>query len=520
MRVGVTRCVFAGVGMLCAAVGTAWAQPLSDDIERILSKNKFSADRVGISIVALGEGSAPDTVLANLNASRPMIPASNQKVLTSGVALMVLGADYKFKTEFNLVGTKLIVKGGGDPSFGDPVLLERSKSKLTVPDLLSSIAQAIKKGGNGAEVGEITEIIIDDRIFDRVVHHPSWPVRHLDETYCPEVAGLSFHGNLLSIFPSPGKVKGQPARVKIEPEVTFVELDNTATTAGPKEPNTVRAERVTSASGTVAPAAYRFRVRGDVSQPLVEPMELPLTDNPKFFGMVLAEELAKAGVRVGSGSKAGILAVRLAEGAESFDGARTLVTVETPMADVLTRCNTNSMNLYAECLIKLLGNKVTNEPGSWRNGPEVVRMYLAQRLGPEFAASTTIVDGSGLSDDNKVAPATLTRWLDVIASDQTIAASFIASLATPESSSSRMRRLSKAGLKNVARCKTGHINGVLSLTGYLETPAGKGAAAGTRPSRVAFSLIYNEAKGYRGAEAVDMQEEIVKAIDTWMNARK
>jgi D-alanyl-D-alanine carboxypeptidase/D-alanyl-D-alanine-endopeptidase (penicillin-binding protein 4) len=520
MSVGVTRCLLAGLGLFCLAGGTAWAQPLNDDIERILAKNKFSADRVGISIVALGEGGTPDSVLANFNATRPMIPASNQKVLTSGVALMVMGADYKFKTEFQLLGDKLIVKAGGDPSFGDPVLLERSKSKLTVPDLLSSIAAAIKKGGSGTGVGEISEIIIDDRIFDRVVHHPTWPVRHLDEAYCPEVSGLSFHANVLAIFPSPGKVKGQPARVKIEPEVTFVEIDNTATTAGAKEPNTVRAERVVATSGTIAPAAYRFKVRGDVSQPLVEPMELPLTENPKFFGMVLAEELARAGVRVGSGNKAGVLAVRLVESSEAFDGARTLVTVETPMADVLMRCNTNSMNLYAECLVKMVGHKVTNEPGSWRNGPEVVRMYLAQRLGPEFASSTTIVDGSGLSDNNKVAPATLTRWLDVVASDPKMSAAFLSSLATPDSASSRMRRLAKAGLKNEVRCKTGHINGVLSLSGYVESRSDKGSAAGAAPARVAFSLIYNEAKGYRGAEAVDMQEEIVKAIDTWMNKRK
>ncbi|XVJ58109.1 MAG: D-alanyl-D-alanine carboxypeptidase/D-alanyl-D-alanine-endopeptidase [Tepidisphaera sp.] len=519
MRVGLTRWLSAGITLALAA-GSACAQPLNDDIERILAKNKFSSDRVGISIVALGEGDAPDTVLANFNASRPMIPASNQKVLTSGVALMVLGTDYKFKTEFQLLGDKLIVKGGGDPSFADPVLLDRSKSKLTVPALLASIAAAIKNG-SGTSVTEISEIIVDDRVFDRVVYHPSWPTRHLDEAYCPEVAGLCFHANLLSIFPAPGKTRGQPASVKIEPPASFVEIDSTATTAGPKEPNTVRAERVTTpvGPGPTASTPYRFRVRGEVSQPLVEPMELPLTENPRFFGMVLAEELARAGIKVGSPGKPGIQAVRLAETSESFDGARTLVSVETPIADVLARCNTNSMNLYAECLVKMVGHKVTNEPGSWRNGPEVVRMYLTQRLGPEFAASTTIADGSGLSDDNKVAPATLTRWLDVVASDPAISAAFITSLATPESPSARMRRLARAGLKGQVRCKTGHINGVLSLTGYVESPAPKSGPA-TTPSRVAFSLIYNEAKGYRGAEAVDMQEEIVKAIDTWMNRRK
>ena len=66
-----------------------------------------------------------------------MVPASNQKVLTSGVALLVLGKDYQFRTEFRLSGDRLVIVGGGDPAFGDPVLLEKSKAKLTVPQLLA-----------------------------------------------------------------------------------------------------------------------------------------------------------------------------------------------------------------------------------------------------------------------------------------------------------------------------------------------------------------------------------------------
>lgn len=481
-----------------AACGAA-AQPLNDGIERIISRSKFSPDRVGVSVLALGANGASDTVLADVQASRAMIPASNQKVLTSGVALLVLGKDYQFKTEFNLVGDKLVVRGGGDPAFADPVLLERSKSKLTVPDLLSSIAQAIKKAG----VGDVSEIVIDDRIFDRVRHNPTWATRHLDEAYCPEVSGLNFHANVLSFFPSPARTRGQPAQIKLEPQAMFIELDNAAKTAGPKDPNSVRAERLAG--------EFKFRVRGDVSQTLIEPLEIPLTDNPRFFGMVLAEELAKAGVRVGvPGAKDGVRAVRLVQPEETLETTRALAVVTTPIADVLTRCNTNSMNLYAESLIKVVGNKVTNEPGSWRNGPEVVRMYLSQRLGPEFASSTTVIDGSGLSDDNRVAPATLTRWLDVMASDAAVSQVYIDSFANTQSPSARLKRLAKVGLKSRLQCKTGHINGVLSLSGYLTDANG---------SRVAFSIIYNDAKSYRGAEAVDMQEDIVKAIDEWMNRK-
>jgi D-alanyl-D-alanine carboxypeptidase/D-alanyl-D-alanine-endopeptidase (penicillin-binding protein 4) len=489
---------------IAAGAAPAAAQALNDDIERALAKNKFSAERVGVSVVELSPSGAITSVLADLSAARAMVPASNQKVLTSGVALLVLGKDYQFRTEFRQSGDRLVIVGGGDPAFGDPVLLERSRAKLTVPQLLATIVQAIKDGG----VASVSEIVIDDRVFDRSPRHPTWDARHLDKDYCPEVAGLSFHANLLSIFPAPARAKGQPAVIRLEPEAAFVEVENNAKTAGPRDPNTVRAER-----GPGSPAGvYRFRIMGEVSQPLSEPLELPVTESPTFFGMVLAEELAKAGVRVGTpGARSGAQAVRLAAEDEDLGPGRSLAVVTTPIADVLERCNTNSVNLYAECLVKMVGHQVTREPGSWKNGPEVVRMYLAQRLGPEFAASTTIVDGSGLSDDNRVAPATITRWLAMMASDTANAQTYMDYFASTRSPSLRMKKMARVGLRSQIQCKTGHINGVLSLSGYLTSPT---------QERVAFSIIYNEFKGYRGAEAVDMQEDVVKAIDAYLTRRR
>ena len=50
------------------------------------------------------------------NADTPFVPASVTKIVTSWLALEVLGADYRFETRFYLDDKRVLyVKGGGDP---------------------------------------------------------------------------------------------------------------------------------------------------------------------------------------------------------------------------------------------------------------------------------------------------------------------------------------------------------------------------------------------------------------------
>ena len=50
------------------------------------------------------------------NADEPFVPASVTKIVTAWLAMEVLGADYRFETNFYLDGDrKLYVRGGGDP---------------------------------------------------------------------------------------------------------------------------------------------------------------------------------------------------------------------------------------------------------------------------------------------------------------------------------------------------------------------------------------------------------------------
>ncbi|MEM7622611.1 MAG: D-alanyl-D-alanine carboxypeptidase, partial [Planctomycetota bacterium] len=121
-------------------------------------------------------------------ASRPLLPASNMKLLTTGAALLVLGPDMRFDTDFRVRDGQVIVVGSGDPAFGDPSMLGREGVPESPDALLDELARAIVADGRGAG---IETVIVDDRVFDRRGAHPSWPRDQLNLWYCAEVAGVN-----------------------------------------------------------------------------------------------------------------------------------------------------------------------------------------------------------------------------------------------------------------------------------------------------------------------------------------
>lgn len=477
------------------------AQPLNRFIEELITNHRFADVQVGVFVVDLQSGAT----LGAWGENDALIPASNMKLLTSGAALEVLGGSFAFRTELLLCGDRLIIRGSGDPSLGDPDILERAEPRMTVAGFLDRLAMSVREAG----VTRVSEVVVDDRVFDRQFVHPSWSPTDLVRSYAAEVSGVCFHGNFLSVFPAPSPSgPPNPPVVTLEPEAPWFEIENKART-GDKSGGSawvLRGER----PGQLA-------LFGEVGSRVT--IEVAVRESPRFAGRLFAGALLDAGVGVGDASAPtggrraandartrAYQAVRLAGDADACDMARTVAVVTAPLADILARCNTDSRNLYAECLLKRVGREVTREPGSWANGSSVVRMRLAERLGPEFAAGTIVADGSGLSRDNRVAARTLTRWLMAMAAGPN-AGDYLASLATPGQGTLR-RRFQSVTLRNDLYAKSGSIEGVRCLSGYLVDPR--------TDRRVAFSILINNLKRTQVPEALRMQEQFVAEIDQWL----
>ncbi|MCL4220680.1 MAG: D-alanyl-D-alanine carboxypeptidase/D-alanyl-D-alanine-endopeptidase [Phycisphaerales bacterium] len=438
-------------------------------------------------------------VLWSHRANQAMIPASNMKLLTSGAALMVLGAEFSFETKLVDAGGRLVLVGSGDPSLGDPAVLGRSSTPMTLQDLLGGMVKAVQDRG----ITQIDELVVDDRVFDRAYAHPTWPADQLNRSYCAEVGGVNLHANVLSIFLEPASGgRGLPG-VRMQPDAPWVQIDNLA--------RTVTEGRQTA--WVARPTAEnRFQIRGDVRNRGGEPVDVAFHEPPLLAGRVIAHELGKAGVRVGKeGGAKGIDAVRLVAPDERIAGGQAVVVVRTSIADVLRQCNNDSHNLYAEALLKRVAHEVNHEPGSWESGAAVLRMLLSEKLGPDAASSTRVADGSGMSRENRVSASTLASWLRVIEKDAKIRGAMLQSLATPGNGTLRTR-FSDIKLSNDVYAKSGYLNGVRSLSGYVISPSGR---------TVIFAMILNDVPaGAPTQNARVLLEKCVDLADDWLAAQR
>jgi len=474
---------------------SAAGQTLQGKFDALLQRTNIGTSTMS----ALAIDAESGRVLWSLNPDEALIPASNMKLLTSGAALMVLGPEFSFETRLVDAGNRLVLVGSGDPAFGDPAVLARGEDPMNIDDLLDRMVEAVKRRG----IERVDEIVVDDRVFDRVYAHETWPIDQLNRSYCAEVAGVNFHANVLSIFvdPAPGG-RGVPV-FTVEPEAPWVVIENDA--------NTVTSGRQTVWVARPKPENV-FQLRGDVRHKGGEPVDVAIHEPPLFAGRVLAHRLTQAGIQIGRpGGPEGTDAVRLVEPDEVLAEGRSLVVVRTSMHDVLRQCNTDSHNLYAEALIKRVGHQINNEPGSWATGAAVIRMLLSEKLGPDRAAHTRIADGSGMSRENRVSAATLVAWLREIERMDGVRDAMIDSLAVPGRGTLRSRFRSTE-LQNNVYAKSGYLNGVRSLSGYVIAPSGR---------TVIFAMLMNNIPaGSPNQNAKILLERCVDLADDWLAERE
>jgi D-alanyl-D-alanine carboxypeptidase/D-alanyl-D-alanine-endopeptidase (penicillin-binding protein 4) len=218
--------------------------------------------------------------------------------------------------------------------------------------------------------------------------------------------------------------------------------------------------------------------RGKVKNRRSSPINVTVNDPPMFFGALLQYRLKLAGVAVDH-------VVRPAADAQ-FPAGKTLHVIQTTIDQVLQRCNKDSQNLFAECLFKRMGRKVTGRPGSWDNGAAAMRLFLHDRLGARSAA-LTIADGSGMSRDNHVTARSLVEVLTAMVRDPRLSEPYVQSLSIGGVDGTLEHRFHDLKGATVLG-KSGYISQVATLTGMVLVPDA------TRPSghrTVMFSLLFN-----------------------------
>jgi D-alanyl-D-alanine carboxypeptidase/D-alanyl-D-alanine-endopeptidase (penicillin-binding protein 4) len=298
--------------------------------------------------------------------------------------------------------------------------------------------------------------------------------------------------------------------VRTEPAATWIEFDRQ------------RARTVRDGSTQVwiehGSTPFHFALHGSVRNAPTEPVSVSIKDPSMMFARLLADRIA---TRLNCAAPTIRLAAPDEPAASGLSGATVAAVVRTPISVVLQRCNVDSDNLYAESLLKLTGHQVTHQPGSWANGAAVVRMIVKDRLGPDYAASLTMSDGSGLSRANKITPQLLAHWIANVAADERVGDMFVRSLAVAKEEGTVKNRFKGVKLTNEVRAKSGYIREVRTLSGLVSAGTDRESLVpGSEPGpRLAFSILVNEIPAGADQRAKEFHESVVEVLDSYLTER-
>ena len=485
-------------GVLSAA---AQAADLESSLRHLLRTNDLGRTAVAVCVADLDKGS----VLAAIGAEKPMIPASNMKLLTTAAALNILDDDFEFRTELALIkpvdgkDAMLIVRSDGDPAFGDPILLKQHG--LTVDGLLDQWVHAVRR----TQLQRFDRLIIDDRIFDRQRVHETWPARQLHKKSFAEVAGINFHLNCLGVMLEPALLAGAAPKILLSPASPFVVMSNLMKTG---KTDTFSIDR--------KPGTNDLIFRGTLRTRPSHPWQVTVHDPPLYFARILSSRLRSKGIEVHA-------IERIAAGT-NLPPNQILHSVRTVLPLVLTRTNRNSQNLFAEALLKRIGHEVTGAPGSWGNGSAAIHRFLQQHLGAR-ASEAVIADGSGLSRENRVSAKMLVALLRSMHETPAYRELYRDSLAYAgrtydgqyhsTGTFKRGRRFDGLPAGRWVFGKSGFINQVSALSGYFFVPIDNwDRSSGKHLRTIAFSFIFNGFTPPKyNRDMKRLQEKMIEMID-------
>jgi D-alanyl-D-alanine carboxypeptidase/D-alanyl-D-alanine-endopeptidase (penicillin-binding protein 4) len=218
-----------------------------------------------------------------------------------------------------------------------------------------------------------------------------------------------------------------------------------------------------------------------------------------FAGTVLAETLSAAGISVHTVARTSTARAAYFANPTSPDW-RLLAVNRTGLLTVISRANKESMNLYAEACCKRLGF-ATSGIGSWPTGTAAVGNFLRDIGVP--ADQFHLDDGCGLSKENGISA---NLMVSVLSHDfyGKNSKAFLTTLAVAGIDGTMEDRFRGTNLRGRVFAKSGFVNGVSCLSGFLQ---------GRDQSWFAFSILFNDIPPGGTADAKVLEERIVRAVD-------
>ncbi|WP_130843075.1 D-alanyl-D-alanine carboxypeptidase/D-alanyl-D-alanine endopeptidase [Escherichia coli] len=354
------------------------------------------------------------------------LPASTQKVITALAALIQLGPDFRFTTTLETKGNveNGILKGDLVARFGADPTLKRQD--------IRNMVTTLKKSGVNQIDGNV---LIDTSIFASHDKAPGWPWNDMTQCFSAPPAAAIVDRNCFSVSLYSAPKPGDMAFIRVASYYPVTMFSQVRTLPRGS------AEAQYCELDVVLGDLNRFTLTGCLpqrSEPL--PLAFAVQDGASYAGAILKDELKQAGI--------------------TWSGTLLRQTQVNEPGTVVASKQSAPLHDLLKIMLK-------------KSGSDAVRQILRQQAGVDIG-NTIIADGSGLSRHNLIAPATMMQVLQYIAQhDNELNFISMLPLAGYDGSLQYRAGLHQAGVDGKVSAKTGSLQGVYNLAGFITTASGQ-----------------------------------------------
>jgi len=428
------------LGLLMGAL-PLMAQELPLSMSNALRQARIPLRNVGVFVQAVDVNQP----LLSHNALAAFSPASVMKLLTTDAALELLGPTYSWKTQAYIDGSlsngvlngDLSIKGSGDP-------------KLVMENFWLFLRQIRAKG-----VREIHgNLVLDRSVFEETIYDPAQFDGDPQKPYNvgPDALLLNYKTLTLHFMPD---AAGNQVNVSVDPPlagytITPPKLSQDSVCGDWKG----KLQADVEAAATVFNCAYPVACGEQIWY--LNPYRMSAT---QYFAAVFRQMWTELG-----GSLSGqVVAATVAP------SARLLAEWQSPVVpEVIRDINKYSNNVMARQLLLTIGAQ--SGAGNVAGGAHAIAGWLAAK---GIATDDVLIDnGAGLSRSERLAPTTLGQLL-LAAYHSAVMPEFIASLPLVGYDGTMRHRLRGEPVAGQAHIKTGSLDEVRSVAGYVQAASGK-----------------------------------------------
>lgn len=457
------RCVVAVAALALAGVASA---TLPRAVARAFQDSGVPLSSVAVYVERSGE---PRPKFAH-QPDLPMNPASVMKLVTTWAALNLLGPDYRWKTEAYLGGPlvdgvlrgDLYLKGYGDP-------------KITIEQWQALIAELRAKG-----IARIDGDLVLDRTRFRLPAHD--PARFDAEPLRPYNVGpdallVNFKAVRFVFAPT---AAGDAVSVRAEPPLAPIVVQSLPQLV-PGDCNDWRGRLAAQFANGAELARVSFPGQYPASCGERD-FHVALLDHPHYVHAMFATYFGAAG---------GVFAGGVRDGAVPH-GAKPFATLESPpLYEIVRDVNKLSNNVMARQVFLTLAAAGAGQPATTEAAAKNVARWLnTQKL---EIPGLVIENGSGLSRQERITAKGLARLLEA-ADASSLRQEFASSLAVAAIDGTVQRRFQDGSVAGQALLKTGSLEGVRALAGYVFDAEGR---------RYVVVAMINHPNAARGQPALD-----------------